>query len=79
MKKEYNVYYNGVLYDVRHGGPFDRGAADSWYSRAMDPHFYVDGTHRSARIEKQSMTEDQIAEYIAGYEYNERFGGKKEW
>ena len=25
-------------YDKRHGGPFDRGGADSYYRRGMNPH-----------------------------------------
>jgi hypothetical protein len=31
-------------YDQRHGGPFDRGSADSYYGRVREPHFYVEGT-----------------------------------
>jgi hypothetical protein len=73
------VTFNGKVYDRRHGGPFDRGAADSWYSRAVRPHFFSDATHRSERIEERFMTKTQIAEYLAGYEYNEQFGGKKGW
>ena len=26
-------------YDQRHGGPFDRGTADSYYRREFDPHY----------------------------------------
>lgn len=68
-----------VEYDKRHGGPWDRGAADSWYSRGFQPHFYVEGTGTSPRIELKDMTAEQIVAYTAGYEHNEKFGGKKDW
>ena len=29
------------VYDRRHGGPFDRGGADSYYGRGLDPHYYL--------------------------------------
>jgi len=66
-------------YDTRHGGPFDRGSADSWYSRPFNPHYYKGATKSSARVEMKHMTAGEITAYTAGYEYNERFGGKKEW
>ena len=31
--------YNGKFYDQSHGGPFDRGAADSYYNRGAKPHW----------------------------------------
>lgn len=74
-----NVTFNGKVYDARHGGPFDRGAADSYYSRYVRPHFFTEATHRSEEIEERFMTKTQIAEYIAGYEWNEQFGDKKDW
>ena len=71
--------YQGRFYDGRHGGPFDRGAADSWYSRPRRPHFFTDATYQSMEIEERFMTKAQIAEYMAGYDWNEQFGGKKEY
>lgn len=71
--------FNGVEYDDRHGGPFDRGSADSWYSRPISPHYYVGDTGTSKRIDTTEMTNDQLAEYIAGYNWNEEFGGKKNY
>lgn len=64
-------------YDTRHGGPFDRGAADSYYGEETDPHYYVKGTGMSPRVEKDQMTDEEIEAYYAGYEWNEKFGGKK--
>lgn len=71
--------FQGKLYDQRHGGPFDRGAADSYYNRPRRPHFFTDATYASDEIEERFMTRDQIAEYMAGYDFNEQFGGKKQW
>jgi hypothetical protein len=73
------IEYNGKEYDQRHGGPFDRGTADSWYSRGVRPHYFVAGTHESPLVDRKDMTEEQIADYMAGYEYNEEFGHKKEY
>jgi len=67
------------LYDQRHGGAFDRGSADSWYSRPFSPHMYEDGTGTSRRIELAEMTAEQIVAYTAGYNWNERYGDKKSW
>ena len=71
--------YKGKIYDTRHGGPFDRGSADSYYHRGINPHYYVGATMMSERIEKDQMTPTQIEEYLAGYDWNEELGSKKEW
>lgn len=71
--------FKGVLYDARHGGPFDRGTADSWYDRPTVPHYYEGATKSSPLITEDKMTEEQIREYFAGYNYNELHGGKKDW
>ena len=73
------VEFKGVKYETWHGSPFDRGSADSWYSRPQEPHWYPEGTYRGQRIEAQDMTLAQMREYYAGYEHNEQFGGKKDW
>lgn len=66
-------------YDERHGGPYDRGACDSYYNRGFDPHYYVGDTYTSERVELKDMTVEDIVAYTAGYRYNERFGDKKDW
>lgn len=75
--------FNTKEYDTRHGGPYDRGEADSWYSRPRDPHYYVEGTLTSplifSLIEKKDMTVAEIEAYNAGYDDNERHGGKKQY
>ena len=78
MKREIFTY-KGIDYDVtfdksetvRHGGPFDRGSADRYYGRGLRPHYYVNGTGTSERVEQDRMLETEIAEYYAGFEYNE--------
>lgn len=66
-------------YDTRHGGPFDRGSADSYYHRPRNPHFYVEGTGTSDRIDQSQMSPAEVQAYLAGYQYNEQFGDKKDW
>lgn len=66
-------------YDTRHGGPYDRGSADSYYHRPRQPHYYEGNTGTSTLIPVEMMTNDQIEAYNAGYEYNEETGDKKDW
>jgi hypothetical protein len=73
------ILFNGVSYNDRHGGPFDRGSADSWYNREREPHYYVGETGMSTRLEEVDMSEKEVADYNAGYDYNEQFGGKKDY
>jgi len=71
------IQYQGVTYDSRHGGAFDRGSADSWYSRPINPHYYPQGSYESEPVTELTLEERQA--YMAGYAYNEQFGGKKSW
>lgn len=66
-------------YDQRHGSPFDRGSADSYYGRGRDPHWWPQGTGHGERVEMKQMTPSQVQAYLAGYQYNEQFGDKKDW
>ena len=66
-------------YDERHGGPFDRGAADSYYGRSRNPHFYEKGTQTSPLIPMSMMSDEEINAYHAGYDWNEKEGDKKDW
>jgi hypothetical protein len=61
----------------RHGGLYDRGSADSYYRRGPEPHWYPEGKSRGDRI--VNLTPDEIAEYMAGYDENERNGDFKDW
>lgn len=61
----------------RHGSLYDRGSADSYYHRGPSPHWYPEGTGHGARV--TNLTSEEIAEYMAGYDDNEKFGDKKDW
>ena len=66
-------------YDTRHGGPYERGAADSWYMRPADPHYFMGGTYTSQRVGKADMTAEEIEAYHAGYAENEAAGMHKNY
>lgn len=66
-------------YDERHGGPYDRGSADSYYGRGYNPHYYTGDTYRSVRVELADMTPAEIVEYTKGYNDNEEDGNFKDW
>lgn len=71
--------YKGKTYDGRHGGAFDRGAADSYYWRGRVPHYYKGGTGNSEMVMMADMTEEEIEAYHAGYDFNEEMGDKKDY
>ena len=52
---------------TRHGGAYDRGSADSWYGREVNPHYFTGATYQSTKIEEVDMSEKEIAAYMAGY------------
>ncbi len=68
-----------MKYNQRHGGAFDRGAADSYYRRGCHPHYYVGGTSMSELVEQKDMTTEEIEAYRAGFAWNEELGDFKDW
>jgi hypothetical protein len=60
-----------------HGSLFDRGSADSYYGRSRDPHYGGVGGDSGERVRVQDK--ESVAEYMAGYDDNERNGDKKNW
>ena len=66
-------------YDQRHGGPYDRGSADSYYRRGYNPHYFKGATYSTDRVDEQHMTVQELAAYKAGYYDNEDAGDKKDW
>lgn len=66
-------------YDKRHGGPYDRGGADSYYRRGYEAHYYKGATYFSERVEEKDMTKEELAAYDAGWEDNHKAGNFKEW
>ena len=61
-----------MYYDERHGGPFDRGTADSHYGREYNPHYFVGDTYNSPRIDLAQMTAAEITAYTAGFNINQQ-------
>lgn len=61
-----------------HGSLYDRGSADSYYGRPPNPHYGGVGGDSGQRVD-QGLSMDEIKEYHAGYEYNERHGEKKDY
>jgi hypothetical protein len=61
----------------RHGSLYDRGSADSWYSRDPDPHWYPNASYVGIKI--TDLTAEEVSEYMQGYEDNEKSGGKKDY
>ena len=72
------IEYNGKTYDDRHGGPFDRGMADSYYGRGFRPHYFEGATYSTTEIVPAAGS-DEYEAYSAGYDYNEETGDKKDW
>jgi hypothetical protein len=66
-------------YDERHGGPYDRGSADSYYGRGYHPHYFKGDTYSSEMVTLGEMTAEEITAYTAGYRDNEDYGAKKEY
>jgi hypothetical protein len=79
LAQDYTVEHNGRSYTFKHGDPFDRGMSDSYYGRIRNPHKGGVGGNSGARIESNQMSLQEIADYGAGYNYNESTGDKKEW
>jgi len=80
LEQYYKNKSNGKYSDyMDHGMAYDRGMADSWYSRPIDPHYWTDGSYGGDKIERKDMTSEEIEAYMAGYMINEDEGGKKQW
>jgi hypothetical protein len=60
-----------MTYDKRHGGPYDRGSADSYYQRGRHPHYFVGATYTSQEVSEKNMTPEEIAAYHQGFDDNE--------
>ena len=63
----------------RHGGCYDRGAADSYYGRQPTPHYFTADTYASELVEEHDMTPEENSQYSKGFADNEREGNFKEW
>jgi hypothetical protein len=68
----------GLQFDRRtHGSLFDRGSADSYYGRPRDPHY--GGIGGSCLPHTTELSPEEVSEYMAGYDWNESYGDKKDW
>lgn len=79
LAQEVENIENKIVYDRRHGGPYDRGGADSYYRRGFVPHYFVGDTYQSEAIMIDGMTPEEIMAYKAGYDDNEEEGNFKDW
>jgi hypothetical protein len=43
------------------------------------PHCYEGGSYQSRLIEQSEMTMEQVADYYAGYDWNEQCGDRKDY
>ena len=75
----YHQKFAGKTYGQTHGNAFDRGTSDSYYSRARDPHKGGVGGNSGPRVNKDQLTQTEIEEYNAGYDFNEYHGDKKNY
>ena len=66
------------MINKRHGGPYDRGSADSYYQRGRNPHYFVGDTYKSEEIKLEPGSLAYL-EYMKGYDDNEAAGNFKEW
>jgi len=62
---------------TNHGSLFDRASADSYYNRFPEPHYGGVGGDSGERV--AVIDPAQVAEYMAGYDWNEQYGEKKSW
>jgi hypothetical protein len=65
-----------IVENPKHGSPQDRGAADAYYGRKYNPHWYPSGTYNGKVILEEAMTKEQVEEYKYGYANQE---DKKDW
>lgn len=70
--EQYNV-------DTRHGSPYDRGSADSYYRRGRRPHYFKGATYNSEEVLEKDMTALEIREYHLGFDQNEADYNFKDW
>ena len=67
------------VYDIRHGGAFDRGSADYYYGRGRRPHLFEGDTYNSPKVAVDHMSGQELDAYNAGYDEAKSFGDRKEW
>ena len=66
-------------YSERHGGPYDRGSADSYYGRGYNPHYFLGDTYSTPMVTEDRMTKEEVEAYLAGWNDNAEIGNRKDW
>lgn len=64
------------------GDPYTRGHMDSYYHRPKNPHCQIYGVNELGNqsiLQDSNLTEQELADYHSGYDWNEEFGDKKDW
>jgi len=61
---------------TRHGGPYDRGAADAYYQRPACPHYFKGDSYQSEKVGITDMTDKEKEQYALGYL---ECSSRKEW
>ena len=72
-------YVHGLEVDTTNGSPYDRGAADSYYGRGRQPHYWPSGSYQGTKVPMEMMTEEELYQYHHGYDWNEKYGDRKDW
>lgn len=65
------------MISLRHGGPYDRGSADSYYGRPREPHFYAGASYTTDKI--TDLNTKELSDYNKGYDDQEKSGVKKQY
>jgi len=60
-----------------HGSPYDRGGADAYYRRPINPHYCPSGNNQG--IEVHDLTQEQEREYLMGYWDQQKSGDFKDY
>ena len=77
IHETHQVEHLGKSYRFTHGDAFDRGMSDNYYRRPRNPHKGGVGGLSGPRTTE--LSEQEQADYHAGYDYNDSTGDKKDW
>ena len=61
-----------------HGSPYDRGSADAYYRRPINPHYYP-GSDVGFSEPTQGLSKEQEMEYLKGYWDQQKSGDFKDY
>ena len=66
-------------FDMRHGGPYDRGSADAYYRRKFEPHYFKGDSYSTGMIYLLDPSTEDYEAYKAGYQETVEAGNFKDW